>query len=165
MSMFHRAHGRSALLVAGFASTLLLCAGASAQLNVQWVKFASTPNKLGVSATAISDSSTEVDFATGDLNKDGWEDVVAVRKQQSSTTGKRTNMLLINNHGKLEDKTTQWATASDVPGDQGFLTLVNNRDAKIIDVNGDTWPDVVTCTTLSDGDPKVISHPRVYMNL
>jgi hypothetical protein len=165
MSISDRAHGRCALLVAGFASTVLLCAAASAQLNVQWVKFANTPSKLGVSATAISDNNTEVDFATGDLNKDGWEDVVAVRKQQSSTTGKRTNMLLINNHGKLEDKTAQWATAADVVGDQGFLTLVNNRDAKIIDVNGDTWPDVITCTTLSDGDPKVISHPRVYVNL
>src|SRR5262245_38532702 len=133
MFIFHRAHVRGAMVAAGFAASLALCAGASAQLNVQWVKFANTPNKLGVSATAISDGGTEVDFATGDLNKDGWDDVVAVRKQQSSTTGKRTNMLLINNHGKLEDKTAQWATASDVVGDQGFLTLVNNRDAKIID--------------------------------
>jgi hypothetical protein len=154
-----------ALVLAGLASTILLCSGASAQLGVQWVEFRYTPEKLGVLPTAITDTTTEVDFATGDLNNDGWDDVVAVRKQQASTTGKRTNLLLINNHGKLEDKTAQWATAADVPGDLGFLTPVNNRDAKIIDVNNDGWADVVTCTTLSDGDPKVISHPRVYMNL
>src|SRR5262249_44765378 len=117
-------HG--ALVLAGMASTVLLCSSASAQFGVQWVQFKDTPAKLGVAATAISDNSTEVDFATGDLNNDGWEDVVAVRKQQASTTGKRTNMLLINNHGKLEDKTTEWATAADVPGDLGFLTPVNN---------------------------------------
>jgi FG-GAP-like repeat len=165
MFTFDRTHGCGARLLAGLASTALLCTSVSAQFNVQWVKFNNTPEKLGVLATAISDSGTEVDFATGDLNNDGWEDVVAVRKQQSSTAGKRTNLLLINNHGKLEDKTALWATASDVGGDQGFLTLTNNRDAKIVDLNNDGWADVVTCPTLSDGDPKHISHPRVYRNL
>ncbi|HEX5011619.1 MAG TPA: VCBS repeat-containing protein [Planctomycetota bacterium] len=162
--MFTFKRGR-VLLLSSLASTVLLCSSASAQFDVKWVTFKDSPTKLGVLPTAISDTSTEVDFATGDLNNDGWQDVVAVRKQQTSTTGKRTNMLLINNHGKLEDKTAQWATAADVAGDLGFLTPVNNRDAKIIDVNNDGWADVVTCTTLSDGDPKVISHPRVYMNL
>ncbi len=155
----------SVSLLAALAAALLLPAGASAQLNVQWVTFKNAPAKLGVPLTALCDGGTEVDFATGDLDKDGWVDVVAVRKQQSSTTGKRTNVLLMNNHGKLEDKTTLYASASDVVGDLGFKTLVNNRDAKIIDLNGDTWPDVVTAPTLSDGDPKAISHPRVYVNL
>jgi|KBSSwiStaDraftv2_1062776.scaffolds.fasta_scaffold133269_2 hypothetical protein len=160
-----RFHRDGSLLLASLASTVLLCSSASAQFGVKWVEFKDSPAKLDVPATAISDNSTEVDFATGDLNNDGWEDVVAVRKQQASQVGKRTNMLLINNHGVLEDMTAQWATAADVAGDQGFLTPTNTRDAKIIDLDNDGWADVITCTTLSDGDPKHISHPRVYRNL
>ena len=69
------AQGCSALLLAGVASTVLLCTSASAQFNVQWVKFADAPAKLGVAPTALCDGNTEVDFATGDLNNDGWEDI------------------------------------------------------------------------------------------
>jgi len=161
---------RSACRHAGIPAAVAIAAvalsdGAAAQANVQWVTFKNTPTRLNVPATAICDGNTEVDFATGDLDKDGWIDVVAVRKEQSSTLGKRPNILLMNNHGRFEDKTLQYASASDVPGDLGFLTPTNDRDAKVVDVNNDTWPDVVTATTLSDGDVKAISHPRVYMNL
>jgi hypothetical protein len=46
----------------------------------------------------------------------------------------------------------------------GFMTPTNDRDVQIIDLDGDGWPEIVTATTLSDGDPKYLSHPRVYHN-
>ena len=156
------------------AAAVLLCwAGpTTAQLNEQWVTFSRQNSQLDVPAlsdpghTAITDADTQVLFRTGDLDRDGWDDVVAVRKQQASQLGKRTAVLLMNVHGVLTDKTAQYATASDAgSGDQGFLTPCNNREVAIGDVNNDGWLDVVTSVALSDGSPKSISHPRVYMNL
>jgi FG-GAP-like repeat len=122
------------------------------------------PAKLAVSPLAISDASTQVVFRTADLDKDGWVDVVAARKSQGSQVDPRPNLLLMNVHGVLTDKTAQLASASDVPGDQGFLTPTNDREIDIADVNGDGWLDVVTAVALADGQPKAISHPRVYIN-
>jgi len=147
------------------ANLLLAAAGATAQLNQQWVEFTPQPSKLAIAPLSITDFNTQVVFATGDLDKNGWEDVVAVRKQQSSQIGKRPAVLLMNYDGVLTDQTAQYASASDVPGDMGFLTPTNTRDVAIGDVNNDTWLDVVTATDLSNGDPKSISHPRVYLNL
>ena len=50
------------------------------------------------------------------------------------------------------------------PGDQGLLTPTNNRDVVVADFNNDGWLDFATAVTISDGDPKHISHPRIYMN-
>jgi len=146
-------------------AALLLTGSASAQLNNQWVTFTYQPSKLAVTPTAISDPDTQVIFRTGDLNKDGWDDVVAVRKQQASQLGKRRAFLLMNVNGVLTDQTAMFATATDTVGDQGFNTPTNTREVQIGDVNNDTWPDVVTAVSLSDGNPKVLSHPRVYINL
>ena len=71
---------------------------------------------------------------------------------------------LMNRAGVLRDETAQFASASDVIGDMGFLTPTNDRDVVVADVDGDGWLDVVTATTLSDGKPKHLSHPRVYVN-
>ena len=46
----------------------------------------------------------------------------------------------------------------------GFMTPTNDRDVQCVDLDGDGWEDIVTATTLSDGDPKYLSHPRVYRN-
>lgn len=146
-------------------AALLLTGGANAQLNQQWVEFTYQPSKLAVSPLAISDPDTQVVFRTGDLDKDGWDDLVAVRKQQASQLGKRTSFLLMNVNGVLTDKTAQWASASTQAGDMGMLTAVNTREVQIGDINNDTWPDVVTAVSLSDGNPKIISHPRVFVNL
>ena len=146
-------------------AALLLSGVAGAQTGVEWVTFSKQPAKLAVDPHDISDSDTQAQFRVGDLDKDGWDDVVAVRKQQASQTGKRAAFLLMNVNGVFQDKTAQYASATDVPGDQGFLTPTNTRESAIVDVNGDTWLDVVTSTAISDGSTKVISHPRVYINL
>jgi hypothetical protein len=70
----------------------------------------------------------------------------------------------MNENGVLVDRTAQYCQDTDVPGDLGFSTPTNDRDATIVDLDGDQWPDIITATTLSDGDPKHISHPRVYHN-
>src|SRR5690606_21640 len=64
----------------------------------------------------------------------------------------------------LTDLTAPYASSSDVPLDQGFLTATCDRAVVIADVNVDGWLDVVTATAQSDGDPKHLSHPRVYRN-
>ena len=158
--------------IAVLATVALVAGTASAQaLNNQWVTFSKQNGHLNVPPLpdvghpGITDSTTQVVFRTGDLDRDGWDDVVCARKQQASSTGKRTAVLLMNVNGVLTDKTAQYASASDFLGDNGFLTPCNNREIAIGDVNNDNWPDVVTAVSLSDGNPKVLSHPRVYMNL
>lgn len=157
----------------------LLAPAAAAQFDQQWVKYTLDNTHLGPTPLSISNNTTslpgdtpsaslmgiETDVAWGDLDKDGWTDLVIVRKQPFTSAGKRTNLLLMNENGVLVDRTTQYASAADVPGDQGFNTPTNDRDVAFVDVDNDTWLDVVVATTLSDADPKHIGHPRVYMNL
>jgi VCBS repeat protein len=150
-------------LVAG---TLALCAvPAMAQLNVQWVQYANqTSTRLVADPPVGSADPEEKDYAVGDFNRDGWTDVVVVRKQPFTTAGKRRGVLLMNENGVLTDRTSTLAVSSDVAGDQGLLTPANNRDVVVADFNNDGWPDFATAVTISDGDPKPISHPRIYMN-
>jgi len=147
------------------AAAALLATDAGAQLNVQWVTFQQDATRLGTGVTAVSAQTTDVDFATGDLDQDGWIDLVAVRKPPGSTIGKRPNMLLMNEGGVLTDRTAQYASASDVVGDQGLLTPTSARDVQIADLTGDGWLDVITAISLAEGDPKPTSHPRLYVNL
>lgn len=159
---------RRALRPLGFAgAAAALCAlapSANAQFNNQWVSFTKTAGKIVSPLVPVTENSTEVDVHWGDLDKDGWTDLVAVRKQDFTSTGKRVNLLLMNENGVLTDRTQLRASASDVPGDQGFVTPTNDRDVQIADFDNDGWLDFVTATTLSDGDPKHIGHPRIYMN-
>lgn len=132
----------------------------------QWVKFnnQAATRIVASPANGLSDVD-EKDYAWGDIDQDGDIDLVSVRKEPFTSPGKRTNVLYMNEGGVLTDRTAQYASATDVPGDNGFLTATNDRDAVLVDVNGDTWLDIVTATTLSDGDTKVIGHPRIYINL
>jgi hypothetical protein len=162
---------RAALVAfAVLAGIALVSNAAFAQLNNPWVEFSKQNSHLSYAPLPdgggnITSNDTQVIFRAGDLDRDGWDDVVAVRNNHGSSLGKRTAVLLMNVQGVLTDKTAQYATASDaLHGDQGFLTPCNNHEVAIGDVNNDGWPDVVTCVGLSDLDPKSISHPRVYMN-
>jgi hypothetical protein len=156
---------KPAFFIVAAGALLLLPDISRAQVDVQWVTYTKQPTKLALAPSVLSDSDTQAQFRTGDLNNDGWDDLVVMRKQQASQVGKRAAYLLINVNGVLTDMTAQFASASDVVGDQGFLTPTNNRESAIADLNNDGWLDVATCVTLSDGNPKNISHPRVYMNL
>ena len=160
-------------------ATALLVGSASAQFDQQWVSYTKDNSLLGLDPLSISNETTslpgdtsgtslkgiETDMAWGDLNKDGWVDLAIIRKQPYTSAGKRTNLLLINSNGVLKDRTALFASGSDVVGDEGFLTATNDRDVFIADLDGDTWLDLVTATTISDTDPKHVGHPRIYMNL
>jgi hypothetical protein len=141
----------------------ILCGSAWA---TDWVTLSNETSTRLVSAPGLgSTDPEEKDYATADLNQDGWTDLVVVRKQPFTSAGKRANVLFMNEEGVLTDRTALYASASDVAGDQGFLTPTNDRDVVIDDVNLDGWLDVVTATTISDGFSKEIGHPRVYINL
>jgi hypothetical protein len=140
-------------------------APAFAQFDVAWVTYQNQTSKRLQAASSLGVLDTEEkDYAVGDFDRDGWTDLVVVRKQPFTTAGKRAGVLFMNENGVLTDRTAQFAASSDVPGDQGLLTPANNRDVVVADFNNDGWPDFATAVTISDSDPKHLSHPRVYMN-
>ncbi|MHC5028371.1 MAG: FG-GAP-like repeat-containing protein, partial [Planctomycetota bacterium] len=131
----------------------------------QWVDFQEDPSRISAPNSLVSDDTEEKDYAWGDVDNDGDIDLIIVRKQPFTSTGKRENVLLMNENGVLTDRTSEYATASDVSGDEGFQTPTNDRDVILVDVDGDGWLDIVTAPTLTDNQDKHLSHPRVYMNL
>lgn len=138
-----------------------------------WVEFVDeTSTRLISSSSVGSNDSAEKDYVWADLNNNGWTDLVVMRKLASnSINGFRTNVLFMNEGGVLVDRTEEYASrvAEDqLPKgvtDQGFLTPTIDRAAVIVDVNNNGWLDIVTSPSLSHGQPKHISHPRVYINL
>ena len=145
---------------------MLVWLSAVAGASAGWLEFVDeTSTRLVAGPGLGNDDFEEKDFAWGDVDKDGDIDLVVVRKEPFTSAGKRVNVLFLNEGGVLTDRTTAFATASDVAGDAGFNTPTNDRDVKLVDVNDDSWLDIVTATTISDGDPKHIGHPRIYLNL
>jgi hypothetical protein len=100
------------------AFALAVATAAQAQLGVAWATFQnSTATNLDPTVTGISSITDEVKFAWGDLDKNGWADLVVARKQPFTTPGKRTSVLLMNYNGVLTNKTALYAQAADVAGD------------------------------------------------
>lgn len=133
--------------------------------SAQWATFANETSTRLVAASSLGANDVqEKDYAWADLDQDGWTDLVVVRKEPFTTTGRYPNVLFMNENGVLVDRTAQYASASLVSGSNGFLDATNDRDVVIADVNGDGWLDIITATTLSGSQPKYISHPRVYIN-
>lgn len=151
-------------LTMGAAGAAILASAASAQ-NIDWASFSLDNSRINASASLGLSDTEEKDYAFADFDQDGYIDLVSVRKQPYTTTGRRANVLFMNEGGTLVDRTAQFAAASDVPGDQGFLTATNDRDVAIGDVNNDGWLDFVTATTFTPNQAKTLSHPRVYINL
>ncbi|MCH7813965.1 MAG: VCBS repeat-containing protein, partial [Planctomycetes bacterium] len=142
-------------------------------LGAGWIEFNDeTPTRLLADPGLGSADPDEKDYAWGDVDKDGDIDLICVRKQPFTTPGRRPNVLFMNEgiadghaiDGVLVDRTALYCSAAD-DGGQGFLDATNDRDVILVDVNNDTWLDIITVTTLGDGLPKTISHPRVYINL
>lgn len=148
---------------ATLASVALLAVPAFAQ---NWVDFVNeTGDRMQADPSVSTSDSQEKDYIVGDLDNDGDDDLICVRKQPFTSTGRDINILFMNEGGVLVDRTAQYAAQSDVSGDQGFLTPTNDRDVELVDVNRDGWLDVVTATTLTDNSSKHLSHPRIYINL
>ena len=143
----------------------------SMQVHAQpdWVEFTNeTASRIVAAPNVSTNDVAEKDYIWGDVDQDGDIDLICVRKLAFTTGGAsafRTNVLFMNQGGVLVDRTSDFASSSDVAGDNGFLTPTNDRDVILADVTGDGWLDIVTAVTLADGFPKHISYPRVYRNL
>lgn len=111
-----------------------------------WIDYNDDTNAL-----SLTDDSEEKDIAVGDLNKDGWDDIVVVRKEGFMGTGARTDLLIMNEAGVLVDRTDMYA-----PGFSTEPTIA--RDAIIADLDGDGWDDVLIANTFGD-------QPSFYRNL
>ena len=151
-------------LPAVLTSSILGSTLANAQFDERWVEYEASPGSL--SAPVVSSSDLETDLAWADLDQDGRTDLVVVRVEPIMAEGPRTNLLLMNEGGVLVDRTAEYATASDVALDLGFLSATADRDVVIVDVDNDGWLDVVTAVGFGVvTDPVHLSHPRVYRNL
>ncbi|MEM7164787.1 MAG: FG-GAP-like repeat-containing protein [Planctomycetota bacterium] len=157
-------------LLALLATLVLVPALADAN---NWLTYVDETTSRLVAAGSVGVSDVdEKDYAWGDLDQDGDVDLVIVRKLPWMAPGGRRNVVLMNEgvaeghaiNGVLVDRTATVAAAGPA-GSQGFLDLTIDRDVQLVDVNGDGWLDMVTATALSQGQPKTISHPRVYRNL
>ena len=146
-------------------SSIALACFLTSSLSAQFATFNDETSARLSSAPGVGSADPqEKDYAWDDLDQDGDIDLVCVRKQPFTTTGRHPNVLFMNENGVLTDRTSTLASASTVAGSQGFLDATNDRDVVIVDVNGDGWKDVVTATTLSAGLAQYIRVPRVYIN-
>lgn len=147
-----------------FAAVLFILTVATPSF-AQWAVFIDkTAERSSSEASVWATDVEEKDYDVADVDRDGDLDLVVVRKQPVTSAGKRTNVLMMNVNGVLTNRTAEFATDTDVPGDMGFLTPTNDRDVEIADLNNDGWLDMITTTAISNGDPKHIGHPRIYMN-
>ena len=156
---------RTTTRLAAVALLTVCTADAQPPLGNEWIRFQKDNSHFDPALTnpSISSPNVETDLAWGDLDKNGFVDLVVVRKAAFSS-GKRTNLLLMNFGGVLFDH-SHFTSSSDIAGDLGFLTPTDDRDVVIVDVDNDGWDDLVTATSGAPVDAKWIAHPRVYRNL
>jgi len=78
----------------------------------QWLDWQNeTDTRLVLSSVANADNE-EKDISVGDLNNDGWDDVVVVRKEPFSiqNAAAKSDLLLMNIDGVLTDQTNLYTT-------------------------------------------------------
>lgn len=123
----------------------LFSLNAFAQSN--WVNFVDNQSRLMFNT--VDDQ--EKDMVVGDLDNDGDDDIIVVRKRPFSVNGPRVNLLLMNEGGNLVDRTSEFTPT--------FISDPDNaRDVQLLDVNNDGWQDFVVANTFG-------SLPRLYINL
>ena len=122
-------------------------------LQAQWLEWdIQTDERLVLSSVANSDDE-EKDIWPADLNKDGWTDVIVVRKEpfSAATEPPKSDLLLMNQEGVLVDMTNELAPE--------FITNPSlARDIYVVDVDEYSWDDVVVVNTFNQ-------QPMLYMNL
>ena len=134
--------------------------------SAQWVEFTeATSERLVLDDIYRVNDNIEKDFAWADFDRDGFVDLAVARKFPGSVEGGAKNLLLMNENGVLVDRTDNYAISSSTDGDVGFLQQTNDRDLKVLDVDLDGWPDLVTSTTMSDNLNARLGQPRIYYNL
>jgi hypothetical protein len=132
--------------------------GFPALVQAQWITFTDmTPTYL--SYTGYASDGEEKDFSLADLDKDGDQDLVVVRKQPFYQTGARTHVLLMNVGGVMTDQTTTYAP--------GFISNPSlARLSLVADFDGDTWLDVIVVNTNSQSTSTNTGFmPHYYRNL
>jgi len=123
--------------------SLSLLAIDSLHAQCTWISFADSTSTNLVLTTQFQNDTEEKDLGQGDLDKDGWTDVFVARKMPFSTAGPRANLLLMNINGVLTDQTATYCP--DCLND-----LTDTRDVLIMDMDGDTWLDIILCNTFGD---------------
>ena len=79
------------------AALVLSAAPAFAQFDNAWVTYENQTSSRLVAASGLGALDTEEkDYAVGDFDRDGWTDLVVVRKQPFTTAGKRAGVLFMN---------------------------------------------------------------------
>ncbi len=148
--------------------SLLPAASAAGGGAPGWVEFNDdTATRLITDDPAVGAHDTQVrDYAWGDVDQDGDTDLVVVRKQGWTFGGGRRNVLFVNegtSDGQALDGVLVDRTAQYIPD---FLDLTNDRDAALVDVNNDTWLDIVTAAACNGCDASGIANDsRLYLNL
>ncbi|MFM9985709.1 MAG: FG-GAP-like repeat-containing protein, partial [Flavobacteriales bacterium] len=124
------------------ATALLLVFVSIQPLHAQWLEWSDeSSTRLVVSSVAVSDDE-EKDMWAADLNNDGHEDIIVVRKEPFSNPIEpaKSDLLLMNVNGILTDMTSVYAP-------QFISSPTYARDVFIADFNNDGWQDVVVANT------------------
>ncbi len=152
---FGIANGARYWLKAGLFAAVLATPLAHAQTD--WITFVDeTAARLQVAPFSDSSGGTydidtqEKDIAIADLNHDGFDDAIIVRKEPFSNAGARQDVLLMSEAGVLVDRTATLAP--------GFIeNLSDARDVFVGDFTGDGWEDVLIANTFGQ-------QPAFYRN-
>ena len=131
----------------------LLLSGTPFRSDAQWLEWdIQTDERLVLTSVANADDE-EKDIWPADLNKDGWTDIIVVRKEPFSAASEppKSDLLLMNQEGVLVDMTAD--LAPEFISNPSFA-----RDIYVVDVDGDAWDDVVIVNTFNQ-------QPMLYMNL
>jgi len=132
------------------AAALLISMQTAVAMGGDWITFQDeTATRLTADAGVGATDTDEKDLLAYDVDNDGDQDLIIVRKVRFSTPGGNRDVLFMNELGIMVDRTATLAP--------DLLDLTDTRDVQIGDLDGDGWGDIVTATTFGET-------PRVLMN-